>query len=795
MSQRTRYILIISALAVVIGVGGGLVYYFSTQTQIGTAVGVRTDDDGIIMVDKEALLAAVGEGTAGRSRNLQGDNDIDWLATPCTRSHDPSQPSAYDAPAGTGFDIDYTCTITDTSTAHTLEVRRFDFQAYVFKIPTEACRDQSTKAALAQGATWPPAINPANFPPPPTPPVPLNYGALGNWISHWQWTATTNNLTCADLNVPPPPPLAGFPAFENIQEVGWPDAPTPSTPANEATQIIQIPAGQATVSFTTKHNFPTCGWWQYDDLAVDTATQDRVVIMGAPRRASGTYGSANCPTVGGNLGNAEIRVWNEVDGNGEYSTSGTTGGKDTSIPGHPIKLTNSTGADVTTSLCGAAVTGGAGRLACSQIPVGKYTAVITTPTTASGPLMKDSNANPSPGEQHNATPSLTLTLTVVAAPQPTGQPSDVVTYFDYGFGAQLGNLTVKIWEEKDQLPVSAATEYSTPSAIPAGTDLPFAFKPVKVFQGSTDVTAQLCDSGRTTTGGAGRLDCWQIPIGVYRVQVSNPDSTKFTGPLKDTHANEKAGEFHNALGVENLTNTVIPGPQPTGVGNDIVTVYDFGYVAKAGPIVQSAACTIDKSVTDTTVGDEESPDDPKKSNSSKGETLTFTIKYNCPDNPLGDGAGGGITASPIILITDDYDEVNTTVDATSISTGGNHDTAQKLITWNVTDKGPTGTVTFRATVSNSLAAGTYTSINKVQITRVNAVDDQDQTTTTIKIAQVSVLPPAPNNTPTPVPPPVNNGGVIPPETGVGAQAIILILSALAAILVTGLSLRFKFGKN
>jgi hypothetical protein len=760
MSLRARYILAIVILAVVIIAAGLLIFFFGARTST-FAPGLRESGTaGVPIIDRNAILAQ-----DGALQGLTGDLDIDWLGN-CTSSHDPSLPSSYDAPVGTGFSIQFTCENLDPSTAHSLEVRSFDARAYVFEVPTEGCRDQNTKQQLGQGATWPPAINSQVFP---------TYTDLVTWMSKWWWSAPGNNETCASL-----PQTQGNPPYQvtNIQDLQY-----PGTPDN--TQTIPVAVGQSTIAFTTPHSFDVCDWYQYDDLLIDPVTQDGELWMGAARRAFGTIGGANC-AAGATLGNLEIRMWQEVDdlANPEYSTP-TAGGTDIPLANKTVKLLDASGTDVTAQCDnGRVVTGGAGRLSCFQIPVGKYTVqVIDSPTGLNGPLV-DTHNNPAPGEKHNAAGVEDLELTVVPGPQPQGGSNDIVTYFDFGYAglqAALGNLEIRMWEEIDNL---NDPEYTTPTA--GGTDSPFAGETVKLLNASgTDVTAQ-CDNGRTVTGGAGRLSCFQIATGRYTVQVSNPDDTLYAGPLVDDHDNPATGEKHNAAGTppaatENLTLTVVPGPAPQGVGNDIVTYFDFGYRKKFGPIVAGAQpCTIDKSVTDQTPADEGTPDDLKTSKSAQGEQLLFTIAYDCTGNSTGNA-----------VISDDYDDKLVTVTDSSITNNGVHDKTLKLVTWTIplSASNQKGTVSFKATVNSGLAAGTYTSPNLVTISLNNQANDQDTTTTTIVVTATST-PTTPPTTPTTAEPTVPTSTGTParpteqtrtPETGINAQTWVLLASLVAAI--------------
>ena len=764
MSQRARYILIIVILLVVIGAGGGLIYYFTRGggSQLATGAFITTEG-GVEIIDRDAQIDA-----QGGQRRLTGDRDIDWLHG-CTTAHNPADPSAYDGQSGTGFTIEYTCTNGDTSVPHQLEVRTFNAEAYVFQIPGEQCRDDTTKSTQTNGTTWPDAISTQKFP---------TYRDLARWMSQWSVPESnpTRNKSCQDLG-----------SATNIQRLGYPDTP-------DRSQTITVPQGAATFSITTTHQFPTCEWWQYDDLLVDPTNQDHELIMGAPRRAAGQIGSSTCPAPSApDVGNLEVRIFEDVDGNKEYSTP-TAGGTDNGFFGQTVQITNAAGQDVT-SLCNQGnTTGGAGRVTCNQIPIGQYTVQISNPDPVlyQGPIV-DSAANPQPGEQHNATGSETLTLTVVPGPIPQGFGNDIFTFFDFGYNSKaistdVGNLEVRVYEDADE-----DGEYSTPAA--GGTDNPFPFHPVTVTNAAgVDITAQgQCNQG-TATGGAGRLDCWQVPTGKYTVTIANPDATKYAGPIVDSAPNPQPGEQHNAKGTETLTLTVVAGPTPQGVGNDIITFYDFGYTPKkAGPIVVGTTqeCTVQKSVSDQSDSDEENPDDPHRSVSSAGEQLDFVIDFSCNTS----GNSGVIAQGTSVLITDEYDALLTTPTAGSISTGGTHDTTQNTISWSLQPgDSAVGQVSFSADIDAGLAAGTYSSVNKVSISRNNELENEDETVTSITVGTETV--------PEPVPPTqggttTTTGGTAAgtatsvrtgqttPTTGVEANVAILLVSLLAAGAITG----------
>jgi len=751
MSQRTRYILIIIILLVVIGAGAGAIYYFNSRGQgAATGAGLRQTDSGTTIIDRMALSG--GASAFG--------SDITWLSG-CTTSFDPSAQSSWSGQVGQNFQIAFECQNTAPEVAHTLEAWTYDAPAYVFEVTGEPCRDDATKSAQAAGTSWPPAIT---FP---------DYNAMVTWMSQF-WTQGSNpqrNKTCADLP----------PANTNIQQLDF------NNPTRK--QTFQVPVGAQAVSFTVAHEFPSCDWYQYDDILHDPVENSAEAIMGAARHVSGQIGATGCAGAPA-VGNLEVRMYEDVDGNKEYSTP-TAGGTDAPFAGQTVTIRDAAGG---VAPCGV-TTGGAGRISCFQIPVGQYTVEVNNPNAVvyQGPLV-DATANPQPGEKHNATGSQQLTLTVVPGAQPQGTGNDVVTYYDFGYNKKIitsavGNLEVRIYEDVDK-----NGEYSTPAA--GGTDAPFAFQTVAVTNAAgEDIIAKgLCDTAQgTKTGGAGRFDCWQIPTGKYTVVTTNPDPTKYKGPIVDATANPAPGEQHNAGGTVSLTLTVVPGPVPDGIDFSTMAFYDFGYNKKlAGPIVAGSAqpCVVDKTVTDGSASNEESPDDTKKSVSSTGETLNFSIAYNCK----GTGTATTVPTGTTIVITDAYDETLTTPSDSTISDAGSHDTAQHTISWTLqAGASLTGTVTFSSVIKSGLAAGTYTSLNDVSITRDGNVDDQDQTVTTITVTTSTNTP---NNTPRPTPgnssnTPTGNRPTT-PTTGVGANVAIILISLLAAAAITAFAmLRLK----
>ncbi|MFO0705199.1 MAG: hypothetical protein U0517_04565 [Candidatus Andersenbacteria bacterium] len=752
MSQRARYILIIVILLVVIGAGGGLIYYFSRQAgqPVGTAAGFARDING-----QQALLPPDIKGQYGFVNGAS--NGISWLT--CDRPYDDQ--ANYQKNYQDQISVTFTCT-NSSNTAKQIEVDHLDLPLLVYNDPSNGCLDQGD---ISRFTTWPPD-NSFN--------VMLPLTANHTFIS---------DPAGASCPVDDDPNMPGPQDNEQFIQV-------------RSTSKVTFAPGQQ-VQFVAPHIYDTCNYYQIDDVAIELDANgnripgNTVILLGTSVRAQGA--SATCPKPT-QLGNLQVRMYEDVDKNNEYSTP-TAGGTDIPFAGETVQITDASGQDVTSKCAQGNTTGGAGRIDCTQIAVGRYTVKVSNPDPIQyqGPLV-DTTANPQPGEQHNATGSEQLTLTVVPGATPTGGQSDVITFYDFGYTkrgtpSSLGNLEVRIYEDVDK-----NKEYSTPTA--GGTDNPFAGETVVVKNAAgEDITQKgLCSQG-STTGGAGRLDCWQIATGKYTVTTTNPDPTTYTGPLVDTTANPASGEQHNANGALTLTLTVVTGGVPKGVGNDIITFYDYGYTKKQqGPIAAGSVqpCVIDKSVKDASTSNEESPDDAKATVSSAGEQLDFTLAYNCK----GESSATTVPTGTTILLTDAYDDTLTTPSDSTISDSGSHDTAQHTITWTLQAGDPlTGTVSFSSLIDSGLAAGSYTSTNVGTISRNGEVEDQDQTVTTIRVGAVANEPPPSGTTTggtgTGTGTTTNNQPRT-PQTGVGANVAILLLSLLVAGAITAFAtLRLK----
>ncbi|MFH0830836.1 MAG: hypothetical protein V1895_02140 [Parcubacteria group bacterium] len=764
MSQRTRYLVIIVILLVVIGVGGGLIYYFSRPArQAVTGAGLAIDVAGKSAVVPPDQTNQYGDLSRGQAA-------IGWL-----RCNDPYDEEAlYQRNKGDSIKATFECQNIDTDSAHAIEVDHYDLPMVVYNDPSNACLEQKD---ISRFPIWPPDHTFTQMLP-----IAANHTFIGNAAS----------ATCPvddDPNIPGPQDS---------------EQPLQTT----STSKVNFNPGQ-TVQFEVTHSYNTCNYYQIDDVAVELDQNgnripgNAVILLGTVVRSQGD--SATCPKPQ-ELGNFEVRIFEDIDGNQEYSTA-TAGGTDNPFAGETPVITDNQGKPVTG--CSGSSTGGAGRISCYQVPIGQYTVETTNPnaTLYQGPIV-DPHDNPAPNEKHNATGSPKLTLTVVPGPQPTGTGGDIVTYFDFGYlkkdvTASLGNLEMRVYNDLDK-----NNEYSTPAAGCSASvcDEPFAFFgdfTVKNAAGQDIIAQGLCDQAQgTKTGGAGRFDCWQIPTGKYTIESNNPDPTKYNGPVQDHTANPAPGEEHNAKGEAKLSLTVLPGAAPKGVGNDIITFFDYGYRAKAqGPIVAGTAqpCTLDKTVSDASSANEESPDNPKRSVSSSGEQLDFSLGYNCK----GTGSATTVPTGTTIILTDSYDDTLTMPIDSSITASGRHDPDQHTISWTLqAGDALTGTVKFSSRIDVGLAAGTYTSPNDVSISRNNEVEDQDQTITTITVGAVTNEPAPINNLPPAgnLPRPTPTGNVLTPTptptTGVGANLAILLISLLAAAAITTFAVaRLKFKRT
>ncbi|MFO0705200.1 MAG: PKD domain-containing protein, partial [Candidatus Andersenbacteria bacterium] len=481
MTQRSRNVLIIVFLAVLIA-GGAIGIYFVSRVQTSLVLPsgqMAKDVEGRDTVIPLSLAQQLLPG---------GDTDIDWLSGCSLNGFDPTNRSNWEAKKGGQITINFTCTNTDPSTAHKLEVRAFDLRAYVYQLPpNEACLDQGDKGQFQE---WPKV---------PSDPGYYNWNTLQLWVGNW---AQANGADCS-----------GLPAGKsNIQELGWPDSP-------DSKQTIDVPAGQTAINFTTTHNFSECDWYQYDVLLLDALNQDHEFGVGSFRRSYGDQ--IQCGIVGPtNEASLEVRAYMDDNHDFEYGPQTSEGAP---FFQKKIKITDTaTGQEIDYAAedCGGVQDtnqlGGAGRTICPKLDAGKtYTVELVDllPNTT-GPIK----------ETHNTNGINPVDITLV------GDPAKDIVDFGFQPGLQgVGSLLVRVYEEK----TPADDEYTNNS----GEGAVFANTPVTI----TDSTGKRINpvtppnpNCPAVTGGAGRISCTGLTAGNYTIDV-DPDITTHDGPDPEAH--------------------------------------------------------------------------------------------------------------------------------------------------------------------------------------------------------------------------------------------------------------------
>jgi hypothetical protein len=757
MSQRARYILIVVVLALVILGGAAVIYFFGQRagTQLTTGQQILSEDQ---------LLAGtpVLDTTIPNGANLgTGDpNDpqtwFTWLGTganfTCTATANGTKldlagaQSVYEQTPPTTVTIQTTCTNID-AVAHAMDMVPFTQQMWAW--------DRSTGPTAAECYDQDDVHNPSFFF---WPPATTYSQAVSMAQKHW-FTNVAGEQNCEFLSQVVQQEQR---AYKSIQDY--------TADAAQTKRISFGAAGSptATQTWSSTHTIDQCNFYQVDQIGAEVENGQQTgrlgVLMGAVFRSA--LPNAECPNQGssGDV-TLEIRAFVDADGNGQYS--GPTEGL--VYLGADYDLTDKTTGDeidYATRCNNLGHLGGAGRDYC-KIPPGTYTAKFNGTTTGlTGPLKS----------QYNAAGTNPVDVTVT---------TNGIVEWGYTGDAEFGNLQVRMWLEKEK-----DTTYCPPVAC-GGTDVSFPGQVVKVVDSAGKDwagTSQCFD--RDVTGGAGRLDCWQIPIGKYTVTVSNPDPAKYVGPIKVPEPNPAPGEVHNANGTETLNLTVVQAAFPLGLGNDVFTYYDFGYTDKQGPIVSGGLpkpCVIEKTVADASASNEGSPDNPKNTTSSEGEGLNFKLAYDCSAASTStSGTPGPITSEPVgnITIADDYDEDLIILDTTTISNNGVHDSASGTITWTVL--ATKGELTYSAETADDLDPGEYSASNKVTLTRGTTIEDSDENFVTIRVEGLSTPTPSTPVRPAPSVPtsPSTPSDEITPETGVGATVAVLIFSLIAAALLT-----------
>jgi|GEM_PF-3471984 len=499
MSQKARNILVVAVLAVVIAAGAVGIYFFNQGA--GTLVGL-TDSNG------QPDLPTI----TGHAPQSAG---ISWADCRYV-NFDPTDQSVWEVPFGNPLTIDWVCDITDTTTAHDLKITDYTFRATAYELPAdsgsttyEPCLDQSDKSSQNE---WPKKPDNAGA---------YNWNTLQTFISQHAGGSDCSNIS----------------GHSNIQQLEYSNV-----------QSEHVAVGQAQVNFSTTHNMDKCDWYQYDVVIEDAANPNANEGMGSFRRSYGPKSECGVGAPTAQLGNLEARMYFDGDGNKEYSTpSAVPPGTDTPYAGKTVQVINEQGVDIAAQgKCSQGTqTGGAGKLDCWEIPVGKYQVKVTTPEAGlSGPV-KDTGANPQAGEQHNANGVEDLTLTVVEAPKPTGQGNDIITFYDFGYIegpiAGVGSLLVHVYEEK-----TIDDEYS---GAAEGATFANQLVTIRDDQGvQINVNNPDCPA---RVDAAGTLNCTKLAPGDYEVDV-DPDITTYTGPEP---------EPHNPQGVDPYTVNVPLSPQ------------------------------------------------------------------------------------------------------------------------------------------------------------------------------------------------------------------------------------------
>ena len=477
MTQRSRNILIIVILAVVIGAGGVGIYFFG-----GFAPTALTLD--LNALPKDGNGNPIPHTQEEIDSTFAGGN-IGWVGR-CVYSYDPTDRANWEAPKGSSAQITFTCDNNDPSVDHNLDVRSYDLRAYVYALPpNEACLDQTDRGQFSE---WPKA-----------PDDPNSY----NWSTLQAWTANhifANGADCSGL-----PPGVG-----NIQELPVPAHIDP----------IVVHAGEDTFSFTTTHNFDQCDWYQYDVHLEDTDDPNRPVkpIFGSFRRSYGTASECGI-IVPAEEASLEVRAYMDDDRNDEYGPAVSEGTEffekrisivDT-VTGQEIDYA----AEQCTGNPGNEL-GGVGRKVCPTLINGRayeVTLLDLLPQTV-GPIQ----------EPHNPNGSNPVTITLVGDP--------AVDVVDFGFDPEVqpgkGNLVVRVYEEQD--PPDDEYSGNAEGAV-------FANTPVTITDASgtrINPTSPPNPDCNAATGGVGRIFCNNLDPGQYTVDV-DPDITTHDGPDPEPH--------------------------------------------------------------------------------------------------------------------------------------------------------------------------------------------------------------------------------------------------------------------
>ena len=242
---------------------------------------------------------------------------------------------------------------------------------------------------------------------------------------------------------------------------------------------------------------------------------------------------------------------------------------------------------------------------------------------------------------------------------------------------------------------------------------------ITIQQGSNTPITKISAPVPRTINRYGEAHFEDIPCGTYDVTIDE-SSTVVVGGTTQSYV---LSNMRRLTPASNTTQVTVNSAQPgVRVG--------FGYTPRLEP--EAFLCDIDKTVTDTTPADEGTPDDPKVSISSPGETLTYSISWDCSGFP----ETGPLSQTIGFTLTDDFYDPLLTLVPGSITGGGVYNQSQGIITWNIIGAANVnqGSVSFQATIASSLAPGTYVLPNYVvAVANDGTILDQDQTTTIVTV--------------------------------------------------------------
>ncbi|MFH0830837.1 MAG: PKD domain-containing protein [Parcubacteria group bacterium] len=503
MTTRSRNILIVIVLLLLIGAGGALIYFFrGAPTLVLTATDLG------------------GGQTVPLSKDMMNPSGMEWLN--CTRN-DPG--AGYNQPFGHSFEIEYTCTNTDTSNAHGMDLKEYTLVGPVFERPdNQVCLDSDDHMSVSE---WPPYYGEAEI-------TPVIADKIFTGQANW-------NCEYLQANKQPPPNDE-----ESLQE--------PAVPNKPPTRIDFEPGQQKT--FKTNRSFSECDYYQYDDMVFDTADptgNTYQYLVGRVQRSFGAPAACGFAVPQAAKGNLTARMYFDADGNKEYSTpSAVPPGTDKPYAQQTVHVYNEAGVDITTQdKCSQGTqTGGAGRFDCWQIPIGKYRVTVSNPdpNTLEGPV-KDVGQNPYGQEKHNENGVEDLTLTVIEGNDPPSDPAAPITIYDFGYikkgVSAVGSLLVRVYEEQN-----TDDEYTNAAeGAVFGQRTPAQLIAIRDDQGAQiNVSNPDCPA---SIDQAGTLTCKGLEPGDYSVEV-DPAITTHDGPEP---------EPHNPQGVSPYTVNVPLSPQ------------------------------------------------------------------------------------------------------------------------------------------------------------------------------------------------------------------------------------------